>query len=148
MPTSDYVKLTEDRHQQALYRLAAVGQYLYDTMNGDAESDRDTPDPLPLMSMEKVREVQRLIDEAIKHGQRTRRECLGGQLVLQERLPRKLPPVYSLSLGRPQASWIPKRTGLRVGRRRVGGFFVDLGVGSLYLFRRREPRWHVGRRVR
>ncbi len=78
------MKLTEDRHQQALYRLSAVAQYLYDTMNGDAESDRDTPDPLPVLSMEQVREVQRLLDLAIKHGQRTRRECLGGELELVE----------------------------------------------------------------
>lgn len=85
MPASDFVKLTEDRHQQALYRLAAVTQYLYDTMNGDDESDRDTPDPLPLLSMEKVREAQRLLDAAIKQGQRTRRECLGGHLQLVER---------------------------------------------------------------
>lgn len=81
----DYLRLTDDRHQQALYRLAAVAQYLYDTMNGDAESDRDIPDPLPVISMEQVREAQRVIDLAIKHGQRTRRECLGGQLVLCER---------------------------------------------------------------
>lgn len=81
---SPYVTLTEDRHQQALYRLAAVGQYLYDTMNGDAESDRDTPDPLPQLAMEQVREAQRLIDLAIKHGQRTRRRCIGGELRLVE----------------------------------------------------------------
>jgi hypothetical protein len=85
MTAADLVKLTEDRHQQALYRLAAVAQYLYDTMNGDADSDRDVPDPLPLMSMEQVREAQRLIDLAIKHGQRTRRECLGGHIELVER---------------------------------------------------------------
>ena len=79
------VHLTEDKHQQALYRLAAVEQYLYDVMNGDEESDRDTPDPLPLLSMECVREAQRQIMAAIKHGQRTRRECLGGHLELVER---------------------------------------------------------------
>lgn len=82
---SRYVKLTEDRHQQALYRLAAVGQYLYDTM-GDRGSDR--PAPLPLMAMEPLWEAQRLIDLAIKHGQRTRRDCLGGQLELVERVGR------------------------------------------------------------
>jgi hypothetical protein len=60
MSAADFVKLTDDQHQQALYRLAAVGQYLYDTMAGDA-------------------------DLAIKHGQRTRRRCLGGQLDLVER---------------------------------------------------------------
>lgn len=79
----DFVKLTEDPHQQALYRLAAVGQYLYDTMAGDEDSDR--PEPLPLMAMECVREAQRQIDKAIKNGQRTRRECLGGHLELVER---------------------------------------------------------------
>lgn len=83
--THAYIRLTDDRHQQALYRLAAVGQYLYDTMNGDADSDRDTPDPLPLIAMESVREVQRLIDKAIKDGQRTRRMCLDGHLELVER---------------------------------------------------------------
>lgn len=83
---SAYVRLTEDRHQQALYRLAAVAQYLYDTMNGDAESDRPTPDPLPQMAMEPLREAQRQIDLAIKEGQRTRRKCLGGHLDLVERL--------------------------------------------------------------
>jgi hypothetical protein len=82
-PASDYVRLTEDKHQQALYRLAAVDQYLYDTMAGDEDSDR--PEPLPLLSMECVREAQRQIMLAIKHGQRTRRECLGGHLVLTER---------------------------------------------------------------
>lgn len=86
MPATDFVKIAEDRHQQALYRLAAVAQYLYDTMNGDADSDRATPDPLPLLAMEQVREAQRLIDLAIKHGQRTRRECLGGHLELVERV--------------------------------------------------------------
>jgi hypothetical protein len=82
---ADYLHLTEDGHQQALYRLAAVAQYLYDTMNGDAESDRDTSDPLPQLAMESVREAQRQIDFAIKHGQRTRRRCLGGDLKLVER---------------------------------------------------------------
>lgn len=82
---SAYVRLTEDRHQQALYRLEAVAEYLYDTMNGNAESDRPTPDPLPQMAMEQVREVQRRLDLAIKHGQRTRRKCLGGHLDLVER---------------------------------------------------------------
>jgi hypothetical protein len=80
---SDYVRLTEDQHQQALYRLAAIDQYLYDTMAGDEDSDR--PEPLPLMAMECVREAQRQILAAIKHGQRTRRECLGGHLKLVER---------------------------------------------------------------
>lgn len=81
--TSDYLRLTEDNHQQALYRLAAVGQYLYDTMAGNEDSDR--PEPLPQMAMECVREAQRQIDQAIKHGQRTRRRCLGGDLKLVER---------------------------------------------------------------
>lgn len=80
-----YLRLTEDRHQQALYRLAATAQYLYDTMNGDADSNRATPDPLPLMAMEPLREAQRLLDLAIKNGQRTRRQCLGGHLELVER---------------------------------------------------------------
>jgi hypothetical protein len=83
MSAADFVKLTDDQHQQALYRLAAVGQYLYDTMAGDADSDR--PEPMPAMAMEHVREAQRQIDLAIKHGQRTRRRCLGGQLDLVER---------------------------------------------------------------
>lgn len=82
-PASDFLHLTEDRRQQALYRLAAVGQYLYDTMAGDADSDR--PEPMPAMAMECVREAQRQIDLAIKLGQRTRRECLGGHLELVER---------------------------------------------------------------
>ena len=77
-------ELPADRRQVALWRLAAVAQYLYDTMNGDSDSDRDVPDPLPLMSMEQVREAQRLIDLAIKHGQRTRRRCIGGELELHE----------------------------------------------------------------
>jgi hypothetical protein len=75
---------TDDKHQRALYRLAALAQYLYDTMAGDAESDR--PEPMPQMAMECVREAQRQIDLAIKHGQRTRRECLGGHLELVEQL--------------------------------------------------------------
>jgi hypothetical protein len=78
---ADFLHLTQDKHQEALYRLAAVTQYLYDTM-GDADSDR--PDPLPLMAMEPLREAQRLLDLAIKHGQRTRRRCLGGDLRLIE----------------------------------------------------------------
>jgi hypothetical protein len=86
MPASDFVHITEDKHQQALYRLAAVGQYLYDTMAGDADSDR--AEPMPAMAMECVREAQRHIDLAIKHGQRTRRECLGGHLELVERVGR------------------------------------------------------------
>lgn len=77
-----YVTLTKDAHQQALYRLAAIDQYLYDTMAGDEESDR--PEPLPAMAMECVREAQRQILLAIKHGQRTRRRCLGGHLELVE----------------------------------------------------------------
>lgn len=80
---SHYVHLTDDKHQQALYRLAAIDQYLYDTMAGDEDSDR--PEPLPLMAMECVREAQRQIQAAIKHGQRTRPECLGGHLELVER---------------------------------------------------------------
>jgi hypothetical protein len=79
---TDYLHLTEDKHQQALYRLAAVGQYLYDTMAGDEDSDR--PEPMPAMAMECVRKAQRQIDLAIKHGQRTRRRCLGGDLKLVE----------------------------------------------------------------
>lgn len=86
MSAGQYVRLTEDRHQQALYRLAAVGQYLYDTMNGNERSDRDAPDPLPAMAMEKVREAQMAINLAIKHGQRARRQCIGGQLELVERV--------------------------------------------------------------
>lgn len=93
MSAADLVKLTEDRHQQALYRLAAVQQYLYDTMNGDHDSDRNTPDPLPAMAMDHVREIQRLLFHAIKDGQRTRRECLGGHLELVERPGRWADPV-------------------------------------------------------
>jgi len=70
-------------HQVALWRLAAVDQYLYDTMAGDAESER--PEPLPLLAMEKVREAQAAIHQAIKNGQRTRRTCLGGEMKLAER---------------------------------------------------------------
>ena len=80
--------LTEDRHQQALYRLSAAAQYLYDTMNGDHRSSETgvrPPDPLPQMAMERVREAQIAIEDAIKHGQRTRRRCLGGELELHER---------------------------------------------------------------
>lgn len=87
-----FICLSDDRHQQALYRLSALGQYLYDTMNGDEDSDRDTPDPLPLLSMECVREAQRQIDRAIKNGQRTRRRCLGGELELIERPGPQAPP--------------------------------------------------------
>lgn len=84
--TGHYIRITEDRHQEALYRLALVQQYLYDTMNGGGQrTGRGTPDPLPVLSMDQVREVQRLIDLAIKYGQRTRRECLGGHLELDER---------------------------------------------------------------
>jgi hypothetical protein len=77
-------EIGDDRQQVALWRLAAVAQYLYDTMNGDAESDREAPDPLPLLAMEPVREAQRLIDLAIKNGQRTRRRRIGGELELRE----------------------------------------------------------------
>lgn len=73
-----------DPHQRALFRLAAVEQYLYDTMNGDSESNRDSPDPLPTLAMEPVREAQRQIALAIKHGQRTHRECIASQIVLSE----------------------------------------------------------------
>lgn len=83
-PASDFVHITADKHQQALYRLAAIGQYLYDTMAGDEDSDRS--EPMPAMAMECVREAQRQIDLALKHGQRTRRECLGGHLKLVEML--------------------------------------------------------------
>jgi hypothetical protein len=82
VPSADFLHLTQDKHQQALYRLAAVGQYLYDTMGGDADSDR--PEPMPALAMECVREAQRQIDLAIRHGQRTRRSCLGGDLRLIE----------------------------------------------------------------
>lgn len=83
-PLPPYIRLTDDRHQQALWRLSAVSQYLYDTMNGDSDSDRDRSDPLPLIAMEKVRDIQALLDEAIKQGQRTRRSCIGGEIVLAE----------------------------------------------------------------
>jgi hypothetical protein len=81
VPTAD---VDTDRHKVALWRLAAVAQYLYDTMNGDAESDRNRPDPLPPYAMEKVRDAQAAIDEAIGRGQRTRRVTIGGELDLNE----------------------------------------------------------------
>lgn len=71
-----------DRHQVALWRLAAVAQYLYDTMAGDGDSDRGSP--LPSLATESLREAQRLIDVAIKDGQRTRRSCIAGQVELCE----------------------------------------------------------------
>lgn len=77
-----YLRLTDDPHQQALYRLAALGQYLFDTMGSGPESDR--PRPMPVIAMEHVWEAQRQIDLAIKQGQRTRRRCLGGELELVE----------------------------------------------------------------
>lgn len=70
-----------DAHQLALYRLHAVSQYLYDTM---ADADSDRPSPLPGLATEHLRNAQVEIDEAIKQGQRTRRECLAGQLELSE----------------------------------------------------------------
>jgi hypothetical protein len=145
-----YIHLSEDRHQQALYRLAAVGQYLYDTMNGDADSDRDTPDPLPLLAMEQVREVQRLIDLAIKHGQITRRRCLGGDLELIERLPPKRGVKYRVDLGRTIVTWLPGRC--RVGRRvhAMGHFDMGLGIGVLIVMRRNPgvSSWRVERKQR
>jgi len=80
-----FLHLTEDRAQQAIFRLAAVDQYLYDVMNGDDESDRDRPDPLPSLPMDHVREAQRQIRDALKYAQRTRRRCVGGELELVER---------------------------------------------------------------
>lgn len=77
-----------DPHQLALYRLVAVAQYLYDT-TGDADSDR--PSPLPGLATEHLRKAQAEIDEAIKQGQRTRRRCIGGELVLRETPTRMLP---------------------------------------------------------
>lgn len=74
----------DDRHQVALWRLSAVEQYLYDVMNGDEESDRDHPDPMPALAMESVRDAQRAIREAIRVGQRARRKCIGGELELRE----------------------------------------------------------------
>lgn len=79
-------ELQADRHQAALQRLAAAAQYLYDTMGGDHRSSEPTArSPLPLLATESVRDAQRAIDKAIKDGQRTRRSCLGGELVLVER---------------------------------------------------------------
>jgi len=74
------VVLTDDKHQQSLYRLAAVGQYLYDSFGSD-----ENRGGLPLLALEKVREAQDAIDEAIKQGQRTRRRCIGGEIKLVER---------------------------------------------------------------
>lgn len=78
-------QIHDDRHQVALWRLAAVEQYLYDTMNGDHESDRMTPDPMPKLAIEQVREAQQCIRRAIREGQRTRRSCIGGEMELAER---------------------------------------------------------------
>lgn len=76
----------DDQHRVTLERLAAVGQYLYDTMNGDAASgDQRPPDPLPELAMEHVRAAQAAIDAAIKAGQRARPGCVGGELDLAER---------------------------------------------------------------
>lgn len=80
IPTKE---LGADPHQVALWRLAAVYQYIYDTMHGDSGSDRGSP--LPILATESLRQAQRLIDQAINDGQRTRRSCIGGELVLVER---------------------------------------------------------------
>lgn len=136
-----YLRLTEDRHQQALYRLAAVSQYLYDTMNGNADSDRPEPDPLPWLSMEKVREAQVAIDAAIKNGQRTRRICLAGQIELIEQQPPPLPKaVRIVRRGPVRVAWVRRRRGSvdrRFGFRRhpVGGFYLDLRLGAFYVRR-------------
>lgn len=63
--------LTTDKHTRALARLAAVDQYLYDTMGGDWKSDR--PMPLPGLAMEHVRRAQHEIHLAIRAACRTRR---------------------------------------------------------------------------
>lgn len=128
--------LTEDRHQQALYRLAAVAQYLYDTMNGSPRSDRTADDPLPALSMERVREAQDAIDAAIKNGQRTRRTCLAGQLELIEREPPPRPKARRLIHNRWfWITWLPQATSLTswgFHRHPVGGFYLALANGALY----------------
>ncbi len=81
-----YLQLDVDKHQQALWRLAAVSQYLYDTMAGDSKSDR--PEPLPGLAMDAVRQAQACLDRALMYGARTRprKECSGGQIELVERV--------------------------------------------------------------
>lgn len=82
VPTKE---LTVDPHTAALFRLAAVTQYLYDTTGGDNfSSEQFHRSPLPEMATEKVREAQRLLHEAVKDGQRVRRVCIGGELTLTE----------------------------------------------------------------
>lgn len=74
--------------QEALERLSAAHQYLYDTMNGDQESDRPAPDPLPAVAMEHVRRAQVELHEAIRVGARRDRRKVGlSDLKLVEHLP-------------------------------------------------------------
>jgi hypothetical protein len=76
--------VSDDPHVAALWRLAGVAQYLYDTMGGDYRSSGDRPSPLPALATENLREAQRRIDKAIGAGLRIRRVCLGGELDLVE----------------------------------------------------------------
>jgi hypothetical protein len=87
-PLWPYKRVDDDPLQEALERLSAVGQYLYDTMNGDEDSDRDRPDPLPAVAMECVRRAQVAVDEAIRLGSRRDRRKVGRSgLKLVEYLP-------------------------------------------------------------
>jgi hypothetical protein len=74
-------ELGGDRHLVGLWRLSAVSQYLYDTMAGGTSI---ADGPLPLMAMEKVREAQEAIDDAIRLGRRARPAVLGGEMQLVE----------------------------------------------------------------
>ena len=77
---------------ETLFRLAAVSQYLYDTMNGDHLSKHhdSRKDPLPPLAMESVREAQRLLLQAVKDGQREHRVFVGGQIKLSESPPKDI----------------------------------------------------------
>ena len=80
---------TDDAHQQSLYRLAAVSQYLYDCFGNNTNRGE-----LPLLALEQVRKAQDAIDEAIKQGQRVRRRCLGGELDLIEKPGHLAPTIH------------------------------------------------------
>ena len=68
-------RLGDDRHQVALWRLDGVVQYLDDVRLWDA---------LPVLPAESVVRACDLLRLSMRDGQRSRRSCLSGQLVLRE----------------------------------------------------------------
>lgn len=98
VPTSE---LPFARHEAAMRRLAAVGQYLYDTMNGDGDSSSDErpSDPLPELAMEHIRQAQELLYKALGAGRRACRADVDG-LVLVERWSAASP-----SVGKEGGAW-------------------------------------------